>query len=289
MTTVTIIPHPNKEIVKRIVPQIVAWFDERQVAVKLLVEDAKNLGVTERGCEKKDLFLGTDFVLVLGGDGTVLRAARLMQEKTLPVFGVNLGRIGFLMRFCEEDMYESLTKVLEGNYTIEKRAVLQVDIEFLDGARLNRVALNEALISGEEFNRLIELDVWVNDNFYSHFSLDGIIIASPTGSTAYSLSAGGPLVSPGAQVLILTPICSHSLFDRTMVLSPEDKIVILPRPKPRLDELRISLDGIIVGQSIKQVKISNSPHKFKFIVLKESSFFANIRHKLEKLDDIKKE
>lgn len=289
MPTVTIIPHPNKEIVKRLVPQIVAWLDERKVRVKLPGEDGKKLGLAELGCDKKNLFQDTDFVMVLGGDGTILRAARLMQEKTLPVFGVNLGRIGFLMRFCEDDMYDSLIKVLEGNFSIEKRAILQVEIEFRDGSRLSRVALNEALVSGEEFNRLIELDVRVNGSFFSHFSLDGIIIASPTGSTAYSLSAGGPLVSPRAQVLILTPICSHSLFNRSLVLSPKDRVVISPAAKKHLDELRISLDGIVVGQSIKQVEITNSPYKFKFIELKESTFFADIRHKLQKLDDIKKE
>ncbi len=289
MPTITIIPHPNKAIIKRLVPQIVAWLENRQVTVKLLTDDAAKLGLENLGCDKKNLFQDSDLAMVLGGDGTMLRAARFMQENTLPVFGVNLGRLGFMMYFNEDDMYDSLIKVLAGDFSIEKRAILQVDIEFQDGNLLRRVALNEALISGEEFNRLIELDVRVNNNYFSHFALDGIIVASPTGSTAYSFSAGGPLVSPRAQVLILTPICSHSLFNKTIVLSANDKIAVSPTAKEDLDELRISLDGIIVGQSIKQVEISISSHEFKFIELNKSSFFANIRQKLQKLDDFKKE
>lgn len=284
MRAVSIILHTKKEAPARILPGLIAWLKDRDITAKLPILEAAELGFSELGHPEESLFDGSDFVIVMGGDGTVLRVARLLQKKTLPVFGLNLGKIGFLMRFEEDRLYWDLERVLAGNFSIEQRTMLQVDITYQDGGRMERLGLNEALISGEEFNRLIELDVSINDKLFSRFALDGMIVATPTGATAYSFSAGGPFVSPQTELLLLTPICPHSLFNRTMVLSATDKVTIAPANREKIDKIRISMDGAAVGTAISKVEVSLAPEKFKFIVSDGPDFFASLRLKLHGWD-----
>lgn len=284
LRAVAIVPHTKKEEPARIIPALVDWLKARHIEVKLPVDEAKSLGLAAVGFETDVLFTGVDFVIVLGGDGTVLRVARMLQQNTLPVFGLNLGKIGFMMRFDESNLYHSLEQVLAGSYGIEERTMIRVAIDYQDGGRLERLGLNEALISGEEFNRLIELDVYINEKLFRRFALDGMIVATPTGATAYSFSAGGPFVSPQIELLLLTPICPHSLFNRTLILSATDTVTIVPANDRKIDKIRISLDGAAVGGAVASVGVSVAPEKFKFITLDKVDFFAGLRDKLRNWD-----
>ena len=284
MARVTIIPHLKKEALPKILPELINYLTDRKVEVRLPKEEALELGIGEYGVEDSHLFESTDFVIAMGGDGTVLRVARLLGADPIPVFGLNLGKIGFLMQFEEEELYPSIDRILAGDYRTEDRSKLKVEAEFVDGTKSEIFGLNEALIAGAEFNRIIELDVEINETFFSSYALDGMIVATPTGSTAYSFSAGGPFVSPNTDLMIMTPICPHSLFNRTVILSADDVLTIERAREEKGKPIRLSIDGFAVDTGISRAKISVSSTKFRFIKQDKTNFFSNLRKKLKSWD-----
>ncbi len=284
MATVTIIPHLEKEALPKILPDLIKFLKDRKVEVRLPKIEAEEMGVGEHGVEDSHLFESIDFVIAMGGDGTALRVARLLGSETIPVFGLNLGKIGFLMQFEEVELYPSLERILAGDYMTEDRSKLKVEAEFVDGRKIKTFGLNEALIAGGEFNRIIELDVKINETFFSRYALDGMIVATPTGSTAYSFSAGGPFVSPDTDIMIMTPICPHSLFNRTVILSAEDVLKIERAKEEKGKPIRLSIDGFAIEAGISSVKISVSSTKFRFIKHDETNFFSKLRTKLKDWD-----
>lgn len=284
MKTVAIIPYVRKEAVVEIIPELLQWLKERKIAIKLPIDDATHLGIAKYGFAPPQLFQDVDLVIALGGDGTALRALRLLQKNTLPFFGVNLGRMGFLMRFPIEELYSALTQVLEGKFQIEERSMLSAKFTFLEGTG-EQLALNDILVGRQEFNRLIKLDVFINDQFFHRYAADGLIVATPTGSTAYSLSAGGPFVSPETDLLLLTPVCPHSLFNRSLILSGSDKIIITTDERKRkASMIRVSLDGATLAPPVKKIAITLAKEKFKFVVLEKKDFFTSLRQKLQSWD-----
>lgn len=289
ISAVTIVAHTKKEAPVRILPALVGWLEDRGVDVALPLSEAAEFGLEHLGRDQDSLFEGSGLVIVLGGDGTILRVARMLQRRLIPVFGVNLGNIGFLMRFTEDTLYVSLELVLAGNYLVEERTMLNVAIDYENGESVLKLVLNEALISGEEFNRLIRLDVSINDNLFGRFALDGMIVATPTGATAYSFSAGGPIVSPLAELLLLTPICPHSLFNRTLVLAADDSVTITPTSRSATERVRVSLDGVAEGGVIDKVTVTAAPEKFQFVTSDGPDFFANLRLKLRGWDNFTKD
>lgn len=219
-----------------------------------------------------------DFVISLGGDGTLLEAAREMAEAKIPVLGVNLGRLGFLCEIERDHVFPALEKVLRGEYTIQKRLMLQALVS-ADGGRQTVKVLNDVVFLRDQNSGLVTLQADLSGEPSVSYPADGLIVATPTGSTAYSLSAGGPIVSPDVEAVLLTPLAAHSLSARPMVVSAEEDIeIILERGR----KCRVSFDGqmdvpLFLGE---RIIIRKSPLKALLIRLGSRSFQAVVREKL---------
>lgn len=205
------------------------------VEVRVLTEEAGQLGVTGAVvCEPDTAAAGAELVLVLGGDGTILRAAELSRDAGVPLLGVNLGRVGFLAEAEPEHLEDTVGHVLDRDYAVEERLTLDVSVT-LDGALLGTGwALNEASVEKSSRERMMELVLEVDGQPLSRWGCDGVVCATPTGSTAYAFSAGGPVVWPGVEALLVVPISAHALFARPLVVAPTSRIAmeVLPSGSP---------------------------------------------------------
>ena len=224
---------------------------------------------------------GIECAIVLGGDGTLIRAARELKEYHIPLIGVNMGTLGYLTEIEVDRIEESLDQILSGHYMLEDRMML--DGIFDDGGE--NVALNDIVLSRKGNLRIIHFNVYVNGTLLNSYEADGIVISTPTGSTAYNLSAGGPIVEPTASLIVITPICSHALNTSSIVLSAEDeiRIEIGEGRHGRSEEVYISFDGtdtreIVTGQT---VTIRRSAMITKLMKLSKVGFLEILRRKMK--------
>lgn len=222
-------------------------------------------------------------LLVLGGDGTILNGARLAAPFGLPLLGINLGQVGFLTEVDVPEITEALDALLAGTYFVEERMMLEASVYRGTERVASFIGLNDAVISKGAFARLISLETYINEEYVNTYRADGLIVAVPTGSTAYSLSAGGPLVAPGLDLLLITPICPHTLSSRPVVIGPEHSVrVSLPSVH---GEAALTIDGQR-GFSLRQndvVVVRRCQHRARLIKLKKSSFFGLLRQKLNQV------
>ena len=189
----------------------------------------------------------TECAIVLGGDGTLLKAARDMMDSDIPLLGVNLGTLGYLAEVEISNIESALDKLICGEYKREDRMMLSGAIYQTDGTEIRNFALNDIVISRCGSLQILQFDIFVNGKFLNSYSADGMIVATPTGSTGYNMSAGGPIVEPGAKLLLLTPICPHTLNTRSIILSPEDEVTIqIPENNGEYTEKTVQL---ILGSS----------------------------------------
>ncbi|MBQ7926154.1 MAG: NAD(+)/NADH kinase [Lachnospiraceae bacterium] len=223
-------------------------------------------------------------VLVLGGDGTVLKAARQMMDEQVPIIGVNLGSLGYMTEIDLECLEESLDKLLQDEYETECRMMLEGCVQFADGAFQKGHCLNDIVISRIGSLQIMKFNIWVNGRFLNEYSGDGMIVTTPTGSTGYNLSAGGPIVEPGARMIMLTPICPHTLNQRSIILSPEDVIEIqIPEGKEgQKQQMEVTFDGnhkvqVTTGDKIRVVQ---SDKVTEFIKVSQVSFLDVLHKKL---------
>ena len=226
----------------------------------------------------------TDCVLVLGGDGTLIQAARDLSGKNIPLLGVNFGTLGYLTGVEKQNILPALDRLMADEYTLEKRMMLEGTV--VSGGRLVKkdVALNDIVISRSGALKVIDFKIYVNGEFLNLYSADGIIISTPTGSTAYNMSAGGPIVSPQASLLVVTPTCPHTLNTRSIILSPEDKITIeLCRDRSGSNEERmVSFDGdnSTKAYAMDTIEICRSGQYTNIIKLDKLSFLEILREKM---------
>ena len=228
---------------------------------------------------------GTDCIIVLGGDGTLIKIARNLAHLHIPFFGVNLGTLGFLASCERSDVETAVGALIKGEYTLEKRMMIK-GRPFINGRQRSSVpALNEIMISRAGFSRMVELKLYINDNLAEVYQADGILIATPTGSTAYNLSAGGPVVFPESRVMIIVPVCPHALNARAIVTSPFDKIRVeigKRRSSAETEEAEVLVDGIKIAQlsSFDKVEIERSRHYIELVRLYGYSFYDSMRKKI---------
>lgn len=227
---------------------------------------------------------GTQCVLVLGGDGTLIQAARDLSGKNIPLLGVNFGTLGYLAGVEKHHILDALNRLMEDDYTLEKRMMLDGALLSHDKITKKDVALNDIVISRCGGLHVIDFKLYVNGEFLNLYSADGIIISTPTGSTAYNMSAGGPIVSPEASLLVVTPICPHTLNTRSIILASEDKITIelCPDRSGNYGERLVSFDGdnsqkVYAGDSIE---ICRSGQYTNIIKLNRISFLEILRKKM---------
>lgn len=280
MKTIGLEVNLGKQRVAPLVEQIVDWLTARSCRVVMAVDTAAALGRPELGLPREQLVEETEIVLVLGGDGTLLHCARESAPRGIPLLGINLGHLGFLTEIDVPELWSGLEKLLAGRYTVEERMMLEARV-IREGHTVERViGLNDAVITKGAFARLIFLETHVNEDFVTTYPADGLIVATPTGSTAYSLSAGGPLVTPELDLMVVTPICPHSLWARPLVINAASRVRVIVRSKQ--GEVMLTVDG---QQGCKlefndTVLIQQAAHRARLIRLKNRSFFYLLRQKL---------
>ena len=220
-----------------------------------------------------------DLLLVFGGDGTMLRVAREIAGSTTPILGINIGNLGFLTAVPSSALARALEKVFAGQFELESRVLLEAT-SLCGGKKLRQPALNDIVITRGLSSRLIELEVHVDEEALTRYRCDGLIVSSPTGSTAYSLAAGGPVIFPTANVLALTPICPHTLSNRALILPLDSKIDIKVMSPGR--ETILSADGQVMSelQSGEEVRVARSNRTVRLVHLAGSSFCETLRQKL---------
>jgi NAD+ kinase len=223
---------------------------------------------------------GVEFIVVMGGDGTLLSVARRYGQKGLPILGVNVGGLGFLTEVSLEELYPTLEQILDGRYEVEERMMLSATI-FREGQPFwEETVLNDAVINKGALARIVELTTWIDGEYLTTYRADGLIIATPTGSTAYTLSAGGPIVYPTLRHVLLLPICPHTLSNRPIIL-PET-VTVAVTLEPKAEDVYLTVDGQ-VGQALQsgdRVEVKCAPHHLKLIKSPRRSHFEILRAKL---------
>jgi len=274
-----ILGNRGKDGVRVLLPPLVRWIREqgRQVSLeRSLVRGLKGVGA---GVSLKTLLQRADALLVLGGDGTMLHAAREAREG-LPILGVNLGSLGFLTETAVESLYPALDRLFRGRFGVERRMMVEATIRSERGARVwNAVGLNDAVIHPRDRSRVIAMEIRIGATPLGTLVADGLIVATPTGSTAYSLSAGGPIVRPTIEALLATPISPHTLTFRPLLIAADESVrLILSHDHPRAT---LTLDGQ-VSRLVKpgeEIEIRRARRHVSLITLKPGSFYEVLRRK----------
>lgn len=267
-------PEPE-EILRDFIP----WLRERNVEAYL--EDALASAFGVKGCSLEEMPSLVDIVIVFGGDGTMLSAARLVAKKGLPLLGINLGGLGFITEVRREELHEAVESILNDECPSEERIMLTAR-HVREGKTIGELtALNDVVIEKGPLAKIIDLEASVDGQHVTLLKADGIIVSTPTGSTAYSLSAGGPILYPTLSSIVLTPICPHTLTNRPIVLRDDMKVGI--RLTSRSDGVLLTYDGL-VGATLMQgdiVEIEKSPYKATFLMPCGRNHFLVLRTKLK--------
>ena len=261
--------------------RVTNYFSKKGVASDIIISDIKR--TEDKDAEIDQGRTDYDCIIVLGGDGTVLQAAREAWRLDIPIVGVNLGNLGFLTEIETSEMEASFERLMVGDFYTEKRMMLRGEVIRADGEKILGRSLNDIVISRYGGMNLIVLPVYVNGQFLHEYRGDGIIVTTPTGSSGYNLSAGGPIVEPSSDVMVLTSICSHSLNHASIILSADDQIEVRLPDDSRLDrQIELSFDGshrVLIGNG-DTVRIRKSEKHTRFIKLNDMNFLETLHKKL---------
>jgi NAD+ kinase len=270
-----------------VLDEIATWLEARGVTPIFEVETAALAGNRSRHglATREDLPAKVDLVLVLGGDGTLLGMADriALTSRRVPLLGVNFGSLGFLTEVTLDELYPALESVLRGDAAYDERAMLRAAVRHADGTGLTRVTLNDIVVNKGALSRIIDLSLWVGGHFVACFKADGLIVASPTGSTAYNLAAGGPIVHPQVDAIILTPIAPHTLTNRPIVLPATRALEIRPMQHDDPREIFVTFDGqetAPLGPS-DVVVVTRDPEPLRIVRAAARSYFEVLRRKLK--------
>jgi len=279
--TIGIISRPRRSILAEIVPYLLIWLGDRGVSTVIDAETAASLNRGEPGKTRHQLAQEADLLLVLGGDGTLLAAAREAAPRGIPILPINLGGLGFLTSFTLEELYPALEDVLAGCATIDERVLLLAERAQDESILTQQRVLNEAVVHKGTLARMIELELHIDGGFVCRYRADGLIVATPTGSTAYSMSAGGPIVHPAVESILITPICPHTLSDRPVVIPDSSKIEL--RMAENSDSVFLTLDGQtgVPLQARDRVRITRASERLKLIHPQKKTYFEILRNKLK--------
>lgn len=278
MKTVGILIKPTLTEVKPILADLLRWLQEQRKEVVLDPNTAALLGLP--ASQKSDIPARADMVLVLGGDGTMLSAARLVEERSIPILGVNMGGLGFLTEVGLDHLYEALKKVFAQQFVLEQRLMLRARVQREGKDIVQTAVLNDVVVSKGVHSRMIEIQIRIDGQFVTNLRGDGLIVSTPTGSTAYSLSAGGPIVHPSVDALTLTPICPHTLSHRPLLIPSTEQLEA--RLTGRDEGAMTTFDGqdsITVNQG-DIIAIQASSHRTQLIRFPDRTYFDVLRRKL---------
>jgi NAD+ kinase len=276
---VGLLVHTDKPDALRFTREAVEWLSQHGLQVLLEPEIARALDMPEYQCDESAL-CQSDLLIALGGDGTILRASHLAAPRAIPILGVHLGRFGFIAQVKPQDLRAAIARVQAGEYTIEKRLMVRA-IAYREGEPIcDALALNEVVVTKGAVARMITLQTYVNDTFLATYSADGLVVSTPTGSTAYSLSAGGAIVDPACEVLLLTPICAHTLSARPLILPAEKQVKVVVTADN--GEFHLQADGgeavsLLSGDAVRVFRAQERTH---LIVFDPDEFYTKLRDRL---------
>jgi NAD+ kinase len=285
ISRVGVVVKPNQPEALKTICHLVEWLDARGIRLVGTPELDRASVERETNCvieivEQERLAASVGLMVVLGGDGTMIATSRMMGDYDVPVLGINYGTLGYLAEFRVEELFPALESILAGDYRIETRVRLAVDLIRGEEILMHSRALNDVVINKSALARIIEIEARMNGQLISGFRADGLIISTPTGSTAYNLSAGGPVVYPTMNALVITPICPFTLSDRAIVV-PDDALIELRLRTPD-EEVVLTLDGQVgcpIGVE-DRVLIRKSQTTFKIVQPKNRNYFEVLREKL---------
>ncbi len=279
MTTIGILTKPQFPEIATILLDLLKWLDHQEKSVLLGSQPAALLDQAPLHNNNR-VASHADYIIVLGGDGTMLSAARLVEERSVPIIGINMGGLGFLTEATVDDLYPSLEKVFAQQFYLDHRLRLQASITHQNGTTEKASALNDIVISKGSVGRMIKVHMQLGEQFVTNLRGDGIIVSSPTGSTAYSLSAGGPILDPSLESLLVTPISPHTLTHRPLIVPGQVSLEIkLTSP----DGAMASIDGQIdiAMECGDTITISTSPYRTRLIRFPDRTYYDVLRSKLK--------
>lgn len=276
MTTVAVVVHPSRELAKEVAEQLIGLLASQNAEVITAAVDPQSGAIGVQDIEKADL------VVSVGGDGTMLQAMGLALRADLPVIGVNAGQLAYLTEIEPAQLPEATKRLVNHEYQLDRRTALQATVES-DALRYDLLAVNEVVIEREHSGRVARFGISINDSFFTTYAADGVIMATPTGSTAYSFSARGPIVSPREDCMVLTPVSPHMLFDRALVLHSSEHVTV-----EVLDPVtvKISADGRSFGNASPgtRVDVRVSDRTVKLCHLYDRNFHQVLKAKFRLAD-----
>ena len=281
ITKVGITSKPKKAEIREIVPALIKWLKERDIEVFIDRETGTSIENFDHCLTRNELPTRVDLVIVLGGDGTLLATARALNRRPIPILAVNLGGLGFLTVITLDEIYPTLEMALNGDLRTEKRVQLEAEVVRNDEVISSLLALNDVVLNKGAIARMMDFDVTVDGQFVSTYKADGLIVSTPTGSTAYSLAAGGPVMVPTVEALIITPICAHTLSNRPVVLP--DTVMIEITVKSQRESIYLTIDGQ-VGLTLRSedtVRIRKGSSSVELIQPPQKNYFEILRQKLK--------
>lgn len=280
MKRIAVYPNVAKPESADAVEKLVRWLEHEGCHVRVPVPPVFGRGTRDEAAARSELLKDAELLVVLGGDGTLLSAARLVYPESIPILGVNFGTLGFLADVSIDNMIPALEKVLRGDYRLEPRLMVEASIQDEQGVEFQRVhALNDVVLR-EAKGRAIQIETALEGKPLGSFRGDGIVISTPTGSTAYSLSAGGPIVHPSIEALIATPICPHTLSIRPLLFPADHELML--RFQSDGESAHLAVDGQVMLDlaTDRIVRVRRAERPIYFVLVENRSFFEVLRSKL---------
>jgi NAD+ kinase len=282
MVAIALVVHPDRPHAAELARETTEWLQRAGHEVRLTHQDALAAGLPPLGKPDPEVLDGLDLAVSLGGDGTMLRVVDLVAAHEVPVLGVNLGQLAYLSEVEPGGVRTALERFLAGDFDIEHRMLVAATIDCANGSfpASPAIGLNEVVLEKTESGHTVRLEVEINGNFFTPYTADGLIVATPTGSTAYALSARGPIVEPTHRALLLTPVSPHMLFDRTLVLEPEAVVrLTVAGGRPA----NVSIDGRLLGelQVGDAISCTASKHAARFVVFGPRDFHGILKAKFK--------
>jgi NAD+ kinase len=279
---VGIISRPRRADIARVVPPLIEWLRAHGAEVVCDSETGDCIGAIKgQTLRREQLPACSDLLIVLGGDGTLLSAARLVADRQVPILPVNLGGLGFLTTVPLDDLYAILEEIFSGKNRMSERVMLEAQIVRDGGTIRRQIALNDAVLNKAALARIMDVALHVDGEYVTTYKADGLILSTPTGSTAYSLSAGGPIVYPTVESFVVTPICPHTLTNRPLVIPDTAKIDIDFQAEG--DAVFLTLDGQIGIELVKgdQIVVRKASEKLRLVLPSKKTYFQVLRNKLK--------
>ncbi|MDR3593015.1 MAG: NAD(+)/NADH kinase [Negativicutes bacterium] len=285
MLTIGLFPNTKKPAITTVLGRLVQHCKDRGVKIFIPEDAARETGYPELACDREQIKQEIQLAITLGGDGTLLYTAREIAAAGIPVCGINLGRLGFLTEVEVPELEPAVDKLINGDYYIEERLMLATVIQRAGREISLPHALNDVVITKGGISRMIRLKLYLDGELTAKYPADGLIVATSTGSTGYSLSAGGPVVNPNLKVILLTPICPHTLDARSLIVSEQEEIKITMQATH--DDIVLTIDGQNVHDLTPDdtIIVRRSPYRARFVRLSGRSYSHTFRTKLWRSDD----